>query len=167
MIFPLGDDNSDRRVLPAVNVAFIVANVLVFVGLQGLGNNNDFTMRFSTVPAEILTGRDVVTDDRTVVVNSMEGPQQIVLPGLRQTPIPVYLSILTSMFMHGGIAHLLGNMWFLWIFGDNIEQDLGRARYAAFYILCGILASLAHVLSNVSESDPSYPVWGHPEPFPA
>jgi membrane associated rhomboid family serine protease len=57
----------------------------------------------------------------------------------------VYLTLLTSMFMHGGIAHLLGNMWFLWIFGDNIEHDLGKVGYLIFYIASGILASLAHV----------------------
>src|SRR5207342_406076 len=64
---------------------------------------------------------------------------------LGPTPIPVYLTLLTAMFMHGGLAHLAGNMWFLWIFGDNIEDNLGRVRYLVFYLLCGILASLAHV----------------------
>jgi membrane associated rhomboid family serine protease len=54
------------------------------------------------------------------------------------------------MFMHGGIAHLLGNMWFLWIFGDNIEHDMGRVRYTIFYLLCGLLASLTHVFVNAS-----------------
>jgi membrane associated rhomboid family serine protease len=97
-----------------------------------------------------VTGRDVVTENRTVEMNSVNGPQQVVVPGLQETPIPVYLTMLTSMFMHGGIMHLLGNMWFLWIFGDNIEQDLGRVRYLLFYLLCGILASLAHVLLNAS-----------------
>jgi membrane associated rhomboid family serine protease len=83
-----------------------------------------------------------------VRVNSIDGPQQITIPGLQKTPISVYLTLLTSMFMHGGIAHLLGNMWFLWIFGDNIEQSLGRVRYLLFYLLCGLIASLAHVLLN-------------------
>lgn len=156
MVFPLGDDNSDRKTFPVVNVALIVANVLVFVFLQGLGENEGFTMAFSTVPAEIITGRDAVTEDRAVVVNSMEGPQQVLVPGLQPTPIPVYLTLLTSMFMHGGLMHLLGNMWFLWIFGDNIEQDLGRGRYLMFYLLSGILASLTHVMLNASETNASY-----------
>ncbi len=148
MVFPIADDNSDRTTFPVVNVALIAANVLVFVLFQGLGSNTDFTFAFSAVPAEILSGRDVVTEDRIVEVSSIDGPQQVGMPGLRETPIPVYLTLLTAMFMHGGIAHLLGNMWFLWIFGDNIEHDLGRARYLAFYLLCGILASLAHVMLN-------------------
>jgi membrane associated rhomboid family serine protease len=82
--------------------------------------------------------------------DTAEGPQRFLVPGLKATPVSVYLTLLTSMFMHGGFAHLLGNMWFLWIFGDNIENDLGRVRYAAFYLLCGILASLAHVAMNLS-----------------
>jgi membrane associated rhomboid family serine protease len=150
MVLPLADDNRDRTVFPVVNVALIVANVLVFVFLQGLGGNVQFTFAYSTVPAEIVTGRDVVTEDRLVQTQSLDGPQQVVVPGLQRTPIPVYLTLLTSMFMHGGIAHLLGNMWFLWIFGDNIEQDLGRPRYLLFYLVSGIFASLAHVLLNAS-----------------
>src|SRR5205807_7575568 len=59
-----------------------------------------------------------------------------------------YLSLLTSMFLHGGIAHLLGNMLFLWIFGDNIEDALGHVHYLVFYLVCGVLASLAHVLTT-------------------
>ncbi len=150
MIFPLGDDNSDRTSFPIVNVALIVVNILVFVLFQASSNGDAFTMAFSTVPAEIITGRDVVTDNRTVEVSSVDGPQEVVILGLQSTPIPVYLTILTAIFMHGGIMHLLGNMWFLWIFGDNIEQDLGRIRYLIFYLLCGILASLAHVFLNAS-----------------
>lgn len=155
-MFPLGDDNSDRKNFPVVNVALIVINVIVFVVFQGMGENSKFTMAFSTVPAEILTGEDQVTESRVVRVNSLDGVQQGVVPGLEPTPIPVYLTILTSMFMHGGIAHLLGNMWFLWIFGDNIEQDLGPRRYVGFYLLCGIIASLSHVALNANPSSASY-----------
>ena len=119
MVLPLGDDNSDRTTFPVVNVALIAANVLVFVLFQGLGNDVHFTFAFSVVPAEILSGRDVVTEDRIVEVDSVDGPQPVGMPGLRETPIPVYLTLLTAMFMHGGIVHLLGNIWFLWIFGDT------------------------------------------------
>ncbi|MFN0018428.1 MAG: rhomboid family intramembrane serine protease [Pirellulaceae bacterium] len=145
MVFPLGDDNSDRTSFPVVNVCLIVANVLVFVILQGFGTNESFTMAFSAVPAEIISGKDIVTEDRKVQVQSVDGPAVMIVPGLKPTPIPVFLTLLTSIFMHGGLAHIAGNMWFLWIFGDNIEQDLGRARYLAFYLVCGLLASLAHV----------------------
>ena len=150
MVMPLADDNRDRTVFPVVNVALIVANVLVFVLLQGMGRNVQFTFAYSTVPAEIVTGRDLATEDQVVVVQSVDGPQQVAVPGLQETPIPVFLTLLTSMFMHGGLAHLLGNMWFLWIFGDNIEQDLGRGRYLLFYLLAGVVASLSHVMLNAS-----------------
>lgn len=150
MVFPIGDDNSDNHLFPVVNIGLIAANVLVFVLFQGMGENLNFTYAFSTVPAEILSGRDVVTEGRTVQVMSEQGPVQITVPGLQTTPIPVYLTILTSMFMHGGIAHLLGNMWFLWIFGDNIENSLGRLRYLLFYLVCGIIASLSHVFLNTT-----------------
>lgn len=150
MVFPIGDDNSDRTLFPVVNVSLIVLNVLVFVLFQGMGENEDFTMAFSTVPAEIIGGRDIVTDDRVVMVNTVNGAERVQVPGLKETPIPVYLTVLTSMFMHGGLAHLAGNMWFLWIFGDNIEQDLGKIRYLIFYLLAGILASLTHVMMNTT-----------------
>ena len=69
---------------------------------------------------------------------------------MQKTPIHVYLTIFTAMFMHGSLAHIAGNMWFLWIFGDNIEDDLGRLRYTIFYLLCGVLATLAHVFVSLS-----------------
>jgi membrane associated rhomboid family serine protease len=73
---------------------------------------------------------------------------------LQPTPISVYITLITSMFMHGGFAHLLGNMLYLWIFGDNIEDTLGHARYLAFYLVCGLLASLAHVMTTVVLNGP-------------
>ena len=75
------------------------------------------------------------------------GDQRIVIP-LEQTPVSVYFTLLTSMFMHGGLMHLLGNMLFLWIFGDNVEDDLSHTRYLAFYLTTGVAASLAHVTST-------------------
>jgi membrane associated rhomboid family serine protease len=143
-MFPIGDDNSDRHSQPYVNYIFIGINILVFFLLQGMGNNLGFTYAFSTVPSEILTGTDMVTADRTVMMNG----QQFQVPGLQVTPIPVYLTMITSMFMHGGFGHLFGNMLFLWIFGDNIENRLGHTRYLVFYLLCGILASLSHVFAS-------------------
>ena len=156
MIFPIGDDNSDRATAPIVNYLLIAINILVFVFLQGLGSNERFTYAFSTVPAEIVSGRDIVTRDRELP-NPIPGGESVVVPGLQPTPFSVYVTLLTSMFMHGGIAHLLGNMLFLWIFGDNIEDRLGHGRYLIFYLVCGLLASLAHVVSTVMLSNnPAY-----------
>ena len=152
-MMPIGDDNSDRHITPIVNYVFIAVNVLVFILLQGMGSNLGFTYAFSTVPAEILTGTDIVTQGQ--IVQDPSTGQQFQLPGLQVTPIPVWGTILTSMFMHGGWGHLLGNMLFLWIYGDNIENRLGHTRYFLFYILCGILASLSHVFVSQTFSPAS------------
>ena len=133
-MLPIGDDDSDRRFAPLVNYALIAINVLVFVFLQGMGGNEKFTYAFSTVPAEILTGKDIAAGV------------------LEPTPVPVYFTLITSMFMHGGWAHLLGNMLFLWVFGDNIENRIGHMRYLIFYLVCGIIASLSHVFVSGSDS---------------
>jgi membrane associated rhomboid family serine protease len=133
-MLPIGDDDSDRRFAPLVNYALIAINVLVFVFLQGMGGNEKFTYAFSTVPAEILTGKDIAAGV------------------LEPTPIPVYFTLITSMFMHGGWAHLLGNMLFLWVFGDNIENRIGHICYLIFYLVCGIIASLSHVFVSGSDS---------------
>jgi len=147
MLFPIGDENSDRRTTPVVNYVIISINILVFVFLQGLGSNDKFTYAFSTVPAEIISNRDIVTGDR-LLVEPISG-QRVAVLGLQPTPIPVLLTLITSMFMHGGLAHIFGNMLFLWIFGDNIEDRLGHLRYLIFYLVCGVLAGLAHVFSTL------------------
>ena len=144
MVLPLFDDNSDRTITPFVNYGLIAVNILVFVFLQQLGANEHFTYAFSTVPLEIVTGHDVVTPSRILVEPSTG--QRLLSPGLGVTPFSVYFTLISSMFMHGGIAHIAGNMLFLWIFGDNIEDRLGHIRYAIFYLVCGVLASLAHVI---------------------
>src|SRR5215510_6220544 len=148
MVLPLYDDNSDRTITPIVNYAFIALNIIVFVFLQQLGTNNQFTYAFSTVPLEITTGHDIVTQGRLVIDPQTHEPFR--LPGLGVTPVSVYLTLFTSMFMHGSIMHIAGNMLFLWIFGDNIEDRLGHIRYLIYYLLCGVLASLARVFTTTA-----------------
>lgn len=139
-MFPLGDDNSDRRITPWVNYIIIVINVLVFVLFQGLGTNDAFNNAFSVIPDEIATGQDIV------------GPLRIEAHGISEkithyaTPVSVYLTLFTSMFMHGGLAHIGGNMLYLWIFGDNLEDLMGHFKYFVFYLICGVVASLSHVV---------------------
>lgn len=152
MVSPIGDDNAGRTTTPLVNYVLIAVNVLIFVFFQGLGaEDNKFTYAWATVPQEIVTGRDIVTPDRVVTVEPTN--QRMRIPGLQPTPGSVYLTLLVSMFMHGGLMHLFGNMLFLWIFGDNLEDRLGHARYLVFYLLTGALASLAHVFSTVAFSE--------------
>lgn len=145
MLLPLGDDNRDRHITPIINYILIALNILAFIFWQDMGTNIPVTFGYATVPEEILTGRDIITESISSL-NPITGAREI-QPGLEPTPIPVYLTLITSMFMHGGWAHLGGNMLFLWIFGDNIENALGHKRYLIFYLLCGVIASLAHVFS--------------------
>jgi membrane associated rhomboid family serine protease len=146
-MLPIGDQDEPGG-LPVINIAIIAINVLVFVVLQL--PNDAFTMGFSTIPKEITTGVDLV------------GPLPITLPdGSVATiveapgPNPIWLTLFTSMFMHGGWAHLGGNMLFLFIFGDNVERRLGSLLYLAFYLVCGVLASLAQVATNPESVIPS------------
>ena len=140
-MFPLGDENNDRIITPYVNYVFIGINILVFVLLQGLGGNDAFSYAFSLVPKEITTGIDI--SGVQTVRDSMGNVGQV---RHYDTPLPVYFNFLSSMFMHGDFMHIFGNMLFLWIFGDNIENMIGHIRYAAFYIICGIAAAFAQIV---------------------
>lgn len=130
MFFPIGDDNSDRVRTPYVNYLLLAVNILVFIFLQDSGRNMPFLYMYATVPQEILAGR------------------HIDVPGIPVTGLPVYLTLVTSIFMHGNWIHLLGNMLYLWIFGDNLENSMGHKRYLIFYMLCGLIASLSHVFAT-------------------
>ena len=145
-MLPIGDDNSDRTRFPFVNWILIALNILVFVFLQRMGADMGFTFSHATVPGEILTGSDIVTDSK-VKIDPYTG-DEFILPGLGITPGHVWLTLITSMFMHGGWAHLGGNMLYLYVFGDNIENRLGHMRYLIFYLLTGIIASLTHVVTT-------------------
>lgn len=134
MFFPIGDDDSQVTITPLVTYAMIGLNILVFLYQLSLGTHiEQFFMAWATIPAEITSGRDLP-------------------PGI---PAPVYVTLLTSMFMHGGFLHIFGNMAYLWVFGNNIEAALGHARYLVFYLACGLLAGLAHVFFNANSVIPS------------
>lgn len=140
-MFPIGDDNSEITITPFVNYAFIGLNVLVFVLLQQLGNNEAFDYAFSLVPKEITTGVDITGSQ--IIRDSLGNTGEV---RHYETPLPVYFNFISSMFMHGGIMHIFGNMLFLWIFGDNLENLLGHLRFAAFYLVCGIAAATAQII---------------------
>ncbi|CAN5191863.1 rhomboid family intramembrane serine protease [soil metagenome] len=145
-MLPVGDDDSDIQIFPIINYILIAINILVFIVYQNLGSNLEFTYSYAAVPAEIVSGHDIVTDP--VWVDDPITGQQVQIPGLGRTLIPVWLTIITSMFMHGGFGHLGGNMLYLWVFGDNLEDKLGHFRFLLFYLLCGIIATLTHVSSD-------------------
>jgi membrane associated rhomboid family serine protease len=143
-MFPIGDDNSEITITPFVNYIFIGINILVFVLLQGLGGNDAFSYAFSLVPREITEGIDVTG----VIPIVAEGGRVIGNIEHYDTPLPVYFNFLSSMFMHGDIMHIFGNMLFLFIFGDNLENLLGHIRFAIFYLVCGFAAALAQVFMD-------------------
>jgi membrane associated rhomboid family serine protease len=130
VFLPLRDDNPRTR-FPVVTTIFIVANVVVYLFelYARLTVDPNFDQRLAltagAIPYEILTGVDLRPHDL----------------------VPLPFTILTSMFLHGGFWHLVGNMWFLWIFGDNVEEALGPVRYFFFYFVVGIVGALAQVFA--------------------
>jgi len=134
-MFPLKDDNP-TTITPIITGILIFLNVVIFLYQVSLGPQGSqiFAYEYGAIPA-------VVTGEQRL-------PAGIAV-------IPPFLSMFTSMFLHGGWMHLIGNMWFLWIFGNNIEEAMGSLRYLVFYIVCGFLASGAHVLSNAGSTLPS------------
>src|SRR5437667_12515273 len=102
MVLPLGDENRPGRITPVVNFLLIGLNVFVFVFLQQFGSDEKFTYSFSCVPQEIVTGKDIVTKDE-IVEDPISGTKYT-QPGLRRTPVSDYITLITSMFMHGGIV---------------------------------------------------------------
>jgi membrane associated rhomboid family serine protease len=150
-MFPIGDENERGHGPAFVSLAFIGLNVAVFLLLQAGGgpSGEDFTYGYSAVPFEITNNVDLVGAEEIVVNGeAVPIPQE---PG----PDPIYLTLLTSMFMHGGWLHLFGNMLFLWIFGDNVEHRIGHVPYLVFYVLAGLVASFAQILVNTDSFIPT------------
>jgi membrane associated rhomboid family serine protease len=143
-MFPLRDDNP-TELFPFVTILIIAANVLVWLLVQGGGVAEPFLnslCAYGAIPAEI-TGA--------------LGPGDTVSLGEASCTIGghTWSTVFTSMFMHGGWMHLLGNMWFLWVFGNNIEDSMGHLRYLIFYLICGVLAALAHIFIDPSSAIPT------------
>ena len=150
-MFPISDENERGHGPAFVSLLFIAINILVFIGLQAGGGEagTEFTYGYSTVPLEITTNTDL-TEDRPITVDG----QQTVVPQ-EPGPSPIWLTLLTSMFMHGGWLHLAGNMLFLWVFGDNVEHRIGHVTYALFYVGAGVVGSMAHILAGPESFIPS------------
>ena len=145
MFLPLKDINPTRR-RPVVTYTLIAANVAVFIYQISLGSRlgNAFVASYGAVPFEITRMTDLVGQVKA-------GLPLLHFPG----PHPIFLTLLTSMFLHGGLAHLGGNMLFLWIFGNNVEDILGPVRFVFFYLACGLAAHALHIASNPSSMVPT------------
>jgi len=149
MLLPIGDDNQGRLTTPFVVYIIIAINVVVFLVFQqatGTEAGFEFTYAYSVVPYEITHNVDLVAPVR--IQGGGVIPQ---FPG----PAPIWLTILTSMFMHGGWMHILGNMLYLWIFGDNIEDNFGHVKFLIFYLVCGVAASFSHIFVDPDSAIPS------------
>ena len=133
-MIPLNDDNP-TKLTPVVTISFIVACVLVFLYQTNLpvGPDNTFVLQYGAIPALLFGEAD---------------PYEAVVT------IPAYATLITSMFLHGGWMHLIGNMLYLWVFGNNIEDVMGHAKFIIFYVTCGILAALSHALTDPSSAVP-------------
>jgi membrane associated rhomboid family serine protease len=154
-LFPLKDDIPTRR-FPTVTVAIIAINVVMFFVFQGAYlDDADFdkkTVEYGAIPYEITHPGDHcdLTADGAVVCEGQPG-----VSGEAPDQAPTWLTILTSMFMHGGLLHIGGNMLFLWIFGNNIEDSMGKGRYVAFYLLGGLVAVLAQTVIEPNAAVPT------------
>lgn len=142
-MLPIADQNLPGRGPAVVTLTLIVINVLVFFFVQL--PNDAFTYSWATVPREIATGQDIVGIVRVPGGSFFLGP----------SPSPIYLTLISSMFMHGSFVHLGGNMLFLYIFGDNVEHALGPLTFLVFYLGAGIVGALAQVLVDPSSLIPS------------
>jgi membrane associated rhomboid family serine protease len=139
-MIPLRDDVPSRT-FPIVNILLIAVNVVLFLMELGMGAGLErFIYRAAVVPA-LFTGANHVLDGGDIV---------------RTTLDPAYSGrVLVAMFLHGGWLHLIGNMLYLWIFGDNVEDRVGHFRYLVFYLLCGWVASYAHIWADPTSKLPS------------
>lgn len=127
-MLPLGDDR-EAGPAPVVTWAFIALNLLAFfleLGQSTPQALQSFIQAWGVVPREYTSGQDLAP----------------------YIPLPFWSTLVTSMFLHGGFAHLGGNMLYLWIFGDNVERRLGHGRFVLFYLACGVAAAVAHILFN-------------------
>jgi membrane associated rhomboid family serine protease len=130
-------DNIPSRSFPIVNVALIALNIAVFMYQLMLGPQlKGFVHEFAVIPARYF---------HPVYARGIQPAQ----------PADLIIPLFTSMFLHAGWLHLVGNMLYLWIFGDNVEDRLGHGRYFLFYLLCGIAAAAAHILANPASRLPS------------
>ncbi len=130
---PLSDNPGPRRRFPFVNYALILINIAVFIYELTLPDQGDcFTRAYSLIPSAVLNGHTVA------------------LPGCSiGEASPVYLTLITAMFLHAGLLHIGGNMLYLWIFGDNVEDRLGHLGYLLFYLACGLAANATQIAATV------------------
>jgi membrane associated rhomboid family serine protease len=138
MLFPISDDDRDVNIVPYITYALLAANVVLFLVQV---SNPDFTYGWSVIPKEITTGVDIVEPQEM----NIDGHGNVQIPQA-PGPVPIWLTLLSSMFMHGGFGHIAGNMLYLWIFGNNVEHRFGHRWFLIFYLISGLVASFAQIM---------------------
>lgn len=143
-MIPLRDENPTRRT-PVVTIVLILINVGVYFLVQPSGNEETrFNFEYAAIPDEITTGEPLDCAEVAETVGqsplACSRPDEPIFPDKS-----VWLAVVFSMFLHGSLLHLGGNMLYLWVFGNNIEDHLGHVKYVAFYLASGVVATLAHV----------------------
>ncbi|MGH9702773.1 MAG: rhomboid family intramembrane serine protease [Candidatus Acidiferrales bacterium] len=134
-MIPLKDSNV-RRTFPFITLGLIAINVIVFIHQVSLAPRAEqaFVMTYGMVPAHV---------------------EAALQPDSNLSLSDAFIPLLTSMFLHGGWLHILGNMWFLWIFGDNVEDELGHFRYLIFYLICGLGSGIAQLMFSWGSGVPA------------
>jgi membrane associated rhomboid family serine protease len=159
-VLPLKDNIPTDR-FPVVTVVLIVINILMFFGFQqaewtgdGFRPDSQNVVEYAEIPYEITNpGKHcqlVGGDEGSVICEGQQG-----VTGDAPDQPPTWLTLLTSMFMHGGLLHIGGNMLFLWIFGNNVEDSMGRAKFVVFYLLGGLAATAAQVAFDPDSTVPT------------
>jgi membrane associated rhomboid family serine protease len=144
-MFPLSDENP-HFLTPYTTYALIALNIAAWILVQGLGVEPRLGASVCTlglVPGELLQTLPAGTSFQI-------GPDAV----CTLTAEPNWLTALTHMFLHGGWLHIIGNLWFLWIFGNNVEDSMGHVRFAVFYVLCGFAAAAAQIMADTSSGVP-------------
>lgn len=160
-MIPLKDENPTRHP-PIATLAVIAAVIAIYFFWQPTPfadtvEDTEFTLRNAAIPCEVVEGRPLTVDELRATVQL--GRTDACAIGSPASPEgfadkSVWLSVLVSMFLHGSLLHLGGNLLYLWIFGNNIEDHLGVGRFVAFYVLGGIVATLTHVVLNLDSTIP-------------
>ncbi len=162
-MIPLKDYNPTRH-FPYVTVILIAINVGVFLFIQRPFSSDEirdarFSYQYAAIPCEVVEGRPLtdVEIDRTLRAGQDEACLRDADPGASREVFPeksVWLAVVYSMFLHGGLLHIGGNMLYLWIFGNNIEDRMGSLPYLAFYLAAGVAAAAAHIFVQPSSTIP-------------
>lgn len=144
MVIPLGDLEK-TRIIPFATYTLIALNVVMY--LVQCERGDDFTIAYAATPYEISHNEDI---DRPIpqLIDDREGPGGPPVIEQGPVPFPVWMTIFTAMFLHGSPLHLAGNMLYLWIFGDNVEEVLGTIRYVIVYLSCGLIGTLFQIVAN-------------------